>query len=132
MLDEQLAQLPEVVLEAAGSDDLDDATGLGAGVPHRVHLTARLGHVAAGTEAYFTVVRPEADLACQHDGMLILAGVPMRGGDEPDRERMLDDRHLAGLQDRNPDWIHVGHLTYLLLRWAVVRNGLGGAVFRFK
>ena len=87
--------------------------------------------------------------------MLVLAGVPMRGGDEPDLERVLDDRHLAvvvlagelkdrsearngdgiplaGLHDRNPDWIHVDHLTYLLLRWAVVRNGLGGAVFRLK
>src|SRR6516165_3271858 len=67
VLDEQLAELPEIVLEPARSDDLDDAAGLAAGVPHRVHLAAWFGDVATRTEDYFTVIGAEADLARLHD-----------------------------------------------------------------
>src|SRR6516225_6515625 len=90
-----IAELPEIVLEPARSDDLDDAAGLAAGVPHRVHLAAWFGDVATRTEDYFTVIGAEADLARQHDRMLVLARVAVRRGDQADLERMLDDGHLA-------------------------------------
>src|ERR1700761_2950639 len=97
MLDQQLTEFAEVVLETARRDDLDDAAGFAPGVPHRMHLPARLGDVATGTEDHFTVVGPEADLAGEHDRMLILTGVPVRRGEQADLERMLDDGHLPAV-----------------------------------
>ena len=114
MLDEQLAQLAEVVLEPTRGDDLDDAAGFAAGVPHGVHLPARLGDVATGTEDDFTVVRAEPDFAGQHDRMLVLAGVPVRRGEQADLEGMLDDGHLApvGLLDSLNTAPKPGSATY--------------------
>jgi len=54
---QQFAQFAEVVLETAtGSDDFDDASRFGSGIPHGVHLTARLGDVAAWAEHDLAVV----------------------------------------------------------------------------
>src|SRR5580693_1332186 len=97
MLYEQLTQLAEVILETARGDDLDDAAGLAAGVPHGVHLAARFGDVTAGAEDDFAVVRAEADLARQHNRVLVLAGVPVRRSEQAHLEWMLDDGHLAAI-----------------------------------
>jgi hypothetical protein len=60
-----------------------------------VHLPARFGDVATGTEDDFTVVGAESDFAGQHDRMLVLAGMAVRRGEHADLEGMLDDGHLA-------------------------------------
>jgi hypothetical protein len=72
-------------------DDLDDPAGNLPGVPHGVRLPAWLGDVAAGSEYHLGVVGAEADLAFEHDRGLVLPGVPVRRGDEADRERVLED-----------------------------------------
>jgi hypothetical protein len=102
-----------------------------------VHLPARLGDVATGTEDDFTVVRAEPDFAGQHDRMLVLTSVPVCCGEYADLEGMLNDGHLApvglagelehrsktregdvfpfaGLHDRHRNLIDVGHLRCLL------------------
>ena len=58
-------------------------------------LAARLDDVAAGPEDDLLVVRAEADLAFEHDRVLVLEGVDVRRDERPDRERMLDDRQRA-------------------------------------
>ena len=69
--------------------------GTGPGVPHRVHLAARLGDVAAGAQDDLTVAGPEPDLALGDDRVLVLQGVQVRGHQRADRERVLDDRDRA-------------------------------------
>jgi len=138
MLNEQFTQLAEVVLETTGSDDLDYPARLTAGIPHRVHLSTRFGDVAAGTQHHLAVVGAKADLARDHDRVLVLPSVLIRRSDRADRERMLDDRHfspgvaagqlehspesgqghrvsLAGLHHCDADLIRIDHLTFLLI-----------------
>jgi hypothetical protein len=54
-----------------------------------------LDDVAAGTEHDLLVLGPEADLALEHDRVLVLARVEMGRDERPDRERVLDDRERA-------------------------------------
>jgi hypothetical protein len=74
---EQLAELTEVAFEASRCYDLDDPAGNCPGVPHGVHLAAWLGDVAARPQHHFSVVGPEADLALDHDRVLVLPRVPV-------------------------------------------------------
>ena len=60
--DATLGQLSEEPLEATRADDLDHPGRDVARVPHGMHLTARLGDVAASAEHDLTVAGPEADL----------------------------------------------------------------------
>src|ERR1700760_256219 len=116
-----------------------------------MHLPAWLGDVATGTEDDFAIVRAEADLAGQHDRMLVFAGVPVRRGQQAHLERMLDDGHLAavgaagelehrpktreryvlsfpGLHNRHRNLIHIGHLAYLLASTTPGDRSLGVVV----
>src|SRR5437016_4050230 len=56
---EGLGELAEEALEAGRTDDLDHSGRYGARVPHRVHLAAGLGDVAAGTKDDLPVTGPE-------------------------------------------------------------------------
>src|SRR5215471_6420308 len=86
---QHVGELAEVALEAAGNDDFDDPAGDVTGVPHGVHLPARFDDVAAWPENDLAVVRPEPDLAFEHDGVLVLPAVHVWSGDRADIERML-------------------------------------------
>jgi hypothetical protein len=97
MCGEQFAEFAKVALEAARCDDFDDPPGTGSRVPHGVGLSARLGHVAARSQDHFVGVGAEADLAFEHDRMLVLASVLLRRGDRAHREGMLDDRDFAAV-----------------------------------
>ena len=85
-------EVAEEALEARRGDDLDHPGAGRAGVPHRVDLAARLDDVAARAEDDLLVVRAEADLALEHDRVLVLEDVRVRRHERADLERVLDDR----------------------------------------
>src|SRR5262249_41644547 len=67
---QHVGELTEVALEAARNDDFDDPAGYVTGVPHGVHLPARLDDVAARPEDQLDFVRPETYLPCEHTRIL--------------------------------------------------------------
>jgi hypothetical protein len=62
-----------------------------------VHLAAWLGDVAARPQHHFSVVGPEADLALDHDRVLVLPRVPVRRGEVADSERVLNDGDFSAV-----------------------------------
>ena len=54
-------------------------------------LRARLDDVAASSQDHLLILRPEADLAIEHDRVLVLERVDVRWHERADRERVLDD-----------------------------------------
>src|SRR6476620_8170330 len=92
---DHFGHFPEEVLEPSGTDDLDHSGRGGAGVPHRVHLAARFGDVATGTEYDLAGAGAEPDLALAHDGVFVLPGMQVRAHPGPDREWVFYDRQCA-------------------------------------
>src|SRR5258708_1989654 len=92
---EDLGQLTEEILEAGRADDLDHPGGSLAGVPHGMHLAARLGDVAARTQNDFAVTGSEADLALGDYGVLVFPSMQVGDDQRADGKRVLDDGHSA-------------------------------------
>ena len=97
VFDQQLTEFAEVVFEPTRSDDLDNAAGFAAGVPHRMHLAAGFGDVAAGPRTTSLSserkpISPVNTIECSSSRVCRCAAVS-----HTDLEGMLDDRHLAAI-----------------------------------
>jgi hypothetical protein len=87
----ELAERGEEVLEARGPDDLEQVRRLARRVPERVGDAARLEDVAARPGYVVAVADPDADLAAQDVGELVLVVVDVRRDESARIERVLDD-----------------------------------------
>jgi hypothetical protein len=92
----EVDELVEEALEARRGDDLEDPRRLVAGVPEGVPLVARLEEQVARAGDDHLVAQQGADLALEHEAVLVLAQVAVqRRGQRARRHRVLDEREAA-------------------------------------
>src|SRR5215212_7952031 len=75
----QTTQPAEVLLKPSRADDLYRPSGSLSRVPNRVQIAAWFGDVAPGANDHFAVSRPDADFTLDHNGVLVLPPVQVRG-----------------------------------------------------
>lgn len=93
-------QLVEEPLESSRGDDLEDPARSVVGIPEGVPLPARFEGQLAGLRIDHLVAEQRAHPSLEHEAVLVLPGVAVRGRDEcARRDRVLDEREAsAGLR----------------------------------
>ncbi len=92
----EIEEFGEEPFEAGWRDDLQDPSGLIAGIPEGMPLIARLEDEVAWVSEQHLVTQKRSNAAFENVAVLVLARVPMqRRGERPRGHRVLDERERA-------------------------------------